>query len=190
MEPKARSRREDRPEIILDAAEGVLRRLGARGLTIDAVAAEAGLSKGGVLHHYASKDALICALVTRKLRRLRDGIAGHEARQEPPSASPPLAMVANARETYCEELGFPRALLLASAETPEALADFRGFIAERLAQMSEIEGRPGAGAVFLFAIIGLMIGRTLGFHELSGAEADRIFDALDIAARDLAVVSK
>lgn len=185
MESKARRRREDRPEIILDAAEGVLRGLGARGLTIDAVAAEAGLSKGGVLHHYASKDALICALVTRKLRRLREGIAGHEARQQPESASPPLAMVANARQTYGEEHGFPRALLLASAETPDALADFRGFIAERLALMSDAEGRPGAGAVLLFAIVGLMIGRTLGFHDLCGEEADRIFDALDAAARDL-----
>lgn len=185
MQRKTRSRREDRPEIILDAAEGVLQRQGARALTIDAVASEAGLSKGGVLHHYASKDALICALVTRKLHRLRAGIAEHEARQVPVSVSPPLAMVANARQTYGEEHGFPRALLLASAETPAALDDFRTFIAERLALMAEIESTPGAGAVLIFAILGLMVGCTLGFHDLRGEEADRIFDALDAAARDL-----
>ncbi len=41
MQPK-RQRLAERPEIILDAADALLLRNGARGLTIDAVAAEAG----------------------------------------------------------------------------------------------------------------------------------------------------
>lgn len=62
-----RQRLAERPEIILDGADALLLRNGARGLTIDAVAAEVGLSKGGVLHHYGSKDALVAALVARNL---------------------------------------------------------------------------------------------------------------------------
>ena len=146
---------------------------------------EAQLSKGGVLHHYASKDALICALVARKIRTLRDGIAAHEAERAPGPARAALAMVANARQTYGEEQGFPRALLVASTESPEALADFRGFLAERLAQMGTIEGRTGAGAVLVFALLGLMVGRALGFHDLCGHEADRLFDALDATAQSI-----
>lgn len=183
METKSRTRRDDRAEIILDAAEEVLRRLGAHGLTIDAVAAQASLSKGGVLHHYGSKDALICALVTRKIGRMRAGIAAQEALLPPDVVTMPLAMVANARQTYCDEDGFPRALLLASAESPEALASFREYLAERLTTISELESRPGAGAVFLFAILGMMLGRTLGFHELRGEEAGRLFDALEEMGR-------
>ena len=182
---RSRTRRADRPETILEAAEAVLRRSGARGVTIDAVAAEAKLSKGGVLHHYASKDALIRAMVGRKLRRLREGIERHEALQpEGPTASA-LAVVANARETYGEEDGFPRALLVASADSPDGLADFRGFLHERLDQMTELEGRPGAGSIFIFAILGMMVGRTLGFHDLEGSEADRVFDALEAFAGGL-----
>jgi AcrR family transcriptional regulator len=182
---RSRARRQDRAEAILDAAEEVLRRVGARGLTIDAVAAQAGLSKGGVLHHYASKDALIRALVARKVRRLREGISAHEAGQPPLRGAPALAMVANARQTYGEEDGFPRALLLASAENPEALVDFRAFVDERLARMAGIEGRPGAGSVLMFALMGVMVGRTLGLHDLSDAEAERVFDALARTAREL-----
>ena len=74
-----RKRLAERPEIILEAAAAVLLKAGARGLTIDAVAAEAGLSKGGVLHHYASKEALILALVARKLAQLREELAACEA---------------------------------------------------------------------------------------------------------------
>lgn len=50
---------------ILDAAERVVLRDGAGKLTIDAVAAEVGVSKGGVLYAYPSKDALIDAMLKR-----------------------------------------------------------------------------------------------------------------------------
>ncbi len=44
---------------ILEAAERVVVRDGAAHLTLDAVAEEAGLSKGGVLYHFPSKSALL-----------------------------------------------------------------------------------------------------------------------------------
>lgn len=50
---------------LLDAAERVVLRDGAGQLTMDAVAAEAGVSKGGVLYAFPSKDALIDALFNR-----------------------------------------------------------------------------------------------------------------------------
>lgn len=52
-------------EALLDAAEAVALRDGAGQFTIDAVAAEAGVSKGGVLYAFPTKDALIDALFTR-----------------------------------------------------------------------------------------------------------------------------
>src|ERR671914_2182921 len=52
---------------LLDAAVAVVRRDGAAALTLDAVAAEAGVSKGGVLYHFASKRALIDGLLQRWL---------------------------------------------------------------------------------------------------------------------------
>lgn len=187
---KARSRRQDRPEIILDAAEALMRRLGHRSLTIDAVATEAGLSKGGVLHHYASKDALISALSARKVARIREGIAAQLAAladptKGPPSAALPLAVIAHAREVYAEECGFPDALLIASAENADAVAGFRAFLADQLEGLRAAEGRPGAGAALLFGILGLMLSRSLGFHSLEGAEADRLFRALEAQARAL-----
>jgi AcrR family transcriptional regulator len=52
---------------LLDAAVAVVRRDGAAALTLDAVAAEAGVSKGGVLYHFATKRALIDGLLERWL---------------------------------------------------------------------------------------------------------------------------
>ena len=48
----------------LGAAVAIVCREGGGSLTIDAVAKEAGVSKGGVLHHFATKDALIHEVVT------------------------------------------------------------------------------------------------------------------------------
>ncbi len=57
---------------MLDAAEEVVLREGIGKLTIDAVAREAALSKSGLLHHFPSKQALIDALVHRKINEWRE----------------------------------------------------------------------------------------------------------------------
>ncbi|HEV2527408.1 MAG TPA: TetR/AcrR family transcriptional regulator [Thermomicrobiales bacterium] len=48
---------------LLGAAGRIVQRDGVTRLTIDAVAAESGVSKGGVLYHFRTKDALIAAFV-------------------------------------------------------------------------------------------------------------------------------
>jgi AcrR family transcriptional regulator len=50
-------------ERLLLAAAGVIKRDGACSLTLESVAAEAGVSKGGLLYHFPTKDALLEALV-------------------------------------------------------------------------------------------------------------------------------
>jgi AcrR family transcriptional regulator len=52
-------------DIVLDAFERILVEDGARGATLDATARAAGVSKGGLLYHFASKDALESALIER-----------------------------------------------------------------------------------------------------------------------------
>jgi AcrR family transcriptional regulator len=74
--PSARDR-------ILDAFEELLTEQSERAATLDAVAARAGVSKGGLLYHFASKDALVegvlerlRALVADDLERMRTAAAG------------------------------------------------------------------------------------------------------------------
>jgi AcrR family transcriptional regulator len=179
MEAKRR-RLAERPEIILEAAAAVLLKGGARALTIDAVAAEAGLSKGGVLHHYASKEALILALVARKLTQLREELAVCEAEVPPGPARLPKAMVAHVRGHYCDDDESSRALLLASMESVEAQKDYKAFAAEQLGRLEQVDGvGAGDGAVLFFAILGLFMGRALGFHQLGPTDLAPMFEALE-----------
>ncbi|MBM3760704.1 MAG: TetR/AcrR family transcriptional regulator [Acidobacteria bacterium] len=49
-------------ESILVAAQEVLRTQGVRAFTLDKVAKQAGVSKGGLIHHFPSKEALLGAM--------------------------------------------------------------------------------------------------------------------------------
>ena len=60
--------------LVLDAAATVVRRTGPTA-TLDAVASEAGLSKGGLVYHFQSKDALLLALATDQVERFRAAVA-------------------------------------------------------------------------------------------------------------------
>jgi AcrR family transcriptional regulator len=59
----APTRGADTKRRIVDAAEEVVLRDGVARLTLDAAAAEAGLSKGGILYHFPTRDALVAGMV-------------------------------------------------------------------------------------------------------------------------------
>lgn len=52
-------------ETILQAACQVIIASGAEAMTLEAVAREAGVSKGGLLYHFPNKEALIAAMMSR-----------------------------------------------------------------------------------------------------------------------------
>jgi AcrR family transcriptional regulator len=65
----------DTRSAILDAAERVVATRGVATLTFEEVAREAGISKGGVLYHFRSKDALTQAMVERFVDRFDAAVA-------------------------------------------------------------------------------------------------------------------
>ena len=69
---------------LLDAAEAVVTRDGVRNLTLDAVAAQSGISKGGLLYHFRSKEDLAAAMIQRSIAWFDDALI--EAGADDPDA--------------------------------------------------------------------------------------------------------
>ena len=69
-------------QLLLGVAAGLCIERGASGLTLDAVAAAAGVSKGGLLHHFPSKAALLEGLLDDLIDRLDAAI--HQAMLDDP----------------------------------------------------------------------------------------------------------
>ncbi len=62
--------RQEREELILRAAEEVLLEKGYHSTSIDEIAARVGIAKGTVYLHFASKEALVFALLMRGMQKL------------------------------------------------------------------------------------------------------------------------
>lgn len=80
---RARTPSADVERELLAAAETVLVREGPGGLTVRAVAAEAGLAPMNVYNRFGGKDGLVGALLIRGFDRLRATIADTAAKTEP-----------------------------------------------------------------------------------------------------------
>ena len=116
---------------ILDAAQQVVLRDGVGHLTLEAAADQAGLSKGGVLYHFPTRDALVAAMVARIIEQFEDDIAAYLPAPGTPEHGRPGAFArAYVRATMApspegeERLG--AALLAAAAAEPELLVPAPG----------------------------------------------------------------
>lgn len=159
---------------ILAAAEELITRTGGLNFTMDMVAAQAGISKGGLTYSYGTKDALIEELLRRELTRFA------EARDNAASGSAPLdRLKAHIRVSAAQKEQYQtRAahLMAALSNEPGHLDYVRASYREMfdLADPATPEGRRARHA--FLAIEGLFLLRGLGLMPVSDAEWDDIFD--------------
>ena len=112
-------------ERVLDAFEAILLEDGERAATLEAVAKATGVSKGGLLYHFASKDDLAAGLIARLHALTDEDIDRIREADEGPVAY-------YIRTSVMEDDALDRALVATSrlaqggsAEAAEALRDVR-----------------------------------------------------------------
>ena len=135
--PSARDR-------ILDAAERLIVARGANSLTVEAVITEAQISKGGFFHHFATKDALLTAIIDRLSKRVTDDAAERAARDPEPRGARLRAQIALAFDAGKLESAAPRALLLSLIEAAGARPEIArhvidAFMAKEYEQAAELQ---------------------------------------------------
>lgn len=148
-------------ERILDAADAVAREFGATKLTLDAVAERAEVSKGGVLYHFPSKEALLVGMVARHISQARERQARCRENCQGPSGALKADVLSTLERTE-EDYKVSSALLAAVANEPKLLEPATAFHAERFSRLA------GTGADEAFArkaLVALAVDGLL-FHEL------------------------
>jgi AcrR family transcriptional regulator len=110
---------------LLEAANRIVRRDGGARLTIDAVAAAAGVSKGGVLYHFPSKDALIAGMLDLLLLDLGQELDQGPQFEDASDGAWLRSYVRSSVHVGEDERDLKAALLAAAATDPELLAPMR-----------------------------------------------------------------
>ncbi|MCB9846106.1 MAG: TetR/AcrR family transcriptional regulator [Phycisphaeraceae bacterium] len=168
---------------LLDAAERVVVRQGIANLTLEAVAAEAGMSKGGLLHHFPAKDRLVEGLVTRSADNWRACyMDAFERTPEGPGRMCRALLSHCLSDAACwtDQLrSSSSAVFAALAQNPSLIEPMRAVYHELHARIAA-DGLPeGVGEAVISAIDGLWLDWVLGLAPVDQATVVRVRKALE-----------
>jgi AcrR family transcriptional regulator len=167
---------------ILEAAYLVIERDGATGLTLDAVAAEAEVSKGGLLYHFPSKEALVSAMMVGLCEAF--GAAASEAAEADPE---PVGRTVRAYlAASAGEVGRSRrwlALVGALALYPELVDIWRADVLAGLVADEEEGIDPAAAAIVRLTADGLWLSGVLGLSEVVADVRPQVLKRLEEMSR-------
>lgn len=151
------------PDRLLSAAEQVVSRDGVANLTLEAVAREAGVSKGGLLYHFPSKSALVTAIVERLARHCEAKQATSlEQDTNTPGAFTRAYVQTRTEPLAPHEVPFHCALLAAAGTDPQYLEPFRRRIAQWQTRLENDGIDPVIAVIARLAVDGLAFGTLLG----------------------------
>lgn len=166
MTSSNRGGRPSKREFILEKAELLVQERGASHLTFDALTEKTGISKGGLLYHFASKEALIMAMLERYIEAREQRTAAILAKGEikGPDADLKAMIIAELSEPH-EMLAVDSAILAAVASNPSLLDPIKHKHAELSARLDNSKVGGARARVAWKATIGHRLMRQLGLIE-------------------------
>jgi AcrR family transcriptional regulator len=173
---------------VLDAAEAVVVRQGIANLTLEAVAAEAGISKGGLLYHFPSKDRLVDALVRRSAENWRGCYMDAYDRTPAGPGRMARALLSHCLSDAHDWTGQLRrsssAVFAALAQNPSLIEPMRAVYRDLRQYLADDGLPPGVGETIAAAIDGLWLDWVLGLAPVDQVLVVRVRLALeDMLAR-------
>lgn len=148
-------------ENLLDLAEALVRREGAAALTIGGLAAEAGISKGGVQYSFSSKDELVRGLVDRWTAQFDREMEGEDGS--------PLGFVrrylAATRTSGTMIDAKIAAVMMGYMRDPENLRATRDWYRGIFARLTGADAEARRARVAFLALEGLFLLRVNGFDS-------------------------
>lgn len=163
---------------ILQAATDIAHDVGPANLSLDAVAARAGVSKGGLLYHFPAKLALLEALVETHLRQFEVEFEKRQAEYgEVPSAV--LRSYLDLSLDECELKAPPSSgVLAAMVQNPELLRPIKRFKRKQLDRLKADGGDVACALVLFLAVEGIRSLKLFDMDLLDAEETRAMVDAL------------
>jgi AcrR family transcriptional regulator len=173
--PRANSR-----EKILDAAEKLVAELGVATLTFEALAKRSGVSRGGILYNFNTKDELVAAMVQRLVERFETAERAHKD-----DGTPPLeAYIRAGLNSAAGDVTLSSALLTAAMNDPSLLKRVQGFYGDGIKHV--LQGPAGLdGTVLALASDALVLLDVLRLTPFDAGDRQRIVEHILSRARSM-----
>lgn len=139
-------------DLILDAANRVLEMKGAEGFTLDAVAAETPVSKGGLLYHFPSKNSLIEGMISRSIARVDTAL---KEELEKSGGDYLMAYIRASFRTTIEPEPISRAMIAAVAGNPNLVEPLRARFFRMQEEIAGAAPSPELGTLIRLCLDGL-----------------------------------
>jgi len=163
---------------ILLAAAQVVQREGVARLTIDAVAQEATLSKGGVLYHFASKDALITGMLDHVLDQFTADMMRIAAADPEPYGRMTRAYLRATDYPNPEDTTLTTGLLAALVNNPAQIHEKQALFAEWQAMLAQDGLSPALATAIRLAADGLWLADLFGLAPPQGELRSQVLHLL------------
>jgi AcrR family transcriptional regulator len=167
---------------ILDAAERVVLDQGAAHLTLDAVAHQASISKGGLLYNFPGKENLIRGMVARLTERFDAelerrahedaNVAGRHTRAYVDVCFPAPAALSAQHDAVCA------GLLAAVVTNPSLLEPLRDSAIAMQAKLSDDGIDPVVATIVRLAVDGLWMSDLFGVDPMDENMRTQVLDRL------------
>lgn len=172
---------------ILDAAEALAREQGPGNISLDAVAARAGLSKGGLLYNFSTKAKLLEALVEMHIERAEAALLKSVEAKPAGQNAMALAYLEYSRKEMIERPEPASGVLAAIAENPEFINPVRRYQKQVMERFRERSADFEMATLAFLAIEGLWSLRLMDSECIRPHEVQRVLDRL---VKELAEESK
>ncbi len=165
---------------VLAAAAEIVVREGASHLTLDAVAERVGLSKGGLLHHFSTKDSLIAAMIEDVVGQFEADLQRNVQGETGPGsfARAFLRACLDREGILTRTLKVSAGIVAAVAINAQLLAPLRSRYDQWIARLEDDGIDPAIAELVRSAADGLWLGNVLGLAQSAPPLRKRMFDKL------------
>lgn len=154
---------------IVEAAVQLAKEVGAGHISLDAVARRAGVSKGGLLYHFPSKNRLLQAVVSFHLEEFERSLRYREA-QGAGARNKVINACIDLFEIDSKEMSPASGFLAALAENPDLLSPVRETTRRLVDRIRADSGDIADALVVFMALEGLRCLPLLGLDVLTAEE--------------------
>ncbi|TRZ38597.1 TetR/AcrR family transcriptional regulator [Niallia circulans] len=174
MESKADMKR----HLIIETAKRLIHEQGITSLTLDAVAKKASISKGGLLYHYPSKEALMKGIAIAIFEDLENCMAEY-AEKDPIEAGKWTRAMIEVTKDDLEHNAELNVAVMASSLLDETVAESISNSYQRALTKLDNDGiSPVTASVIRLALDGLYYSQMLGVAPLNNTRQYAVLDQL------------